>query len=339
MKAAVFLEAGRELSIQEVPEPQRGPSDLILEVKGCGVCGSDLHAAAAPNGLPAGTVMGHEFVGVVAEVGPEAVGNFKPGDRVVSLPCIGCGACSACLTGDIMHCGQIQGTGLGQLPGAFAERVRVGSNESIAVPDAVDDRSAALVEPLSVGLNTVRVAGLQAGQNVLVIGAGPIGLSVALWAHFFGARSVVVSEMSAGRRELAGKLGASHLVDASSQDVATAFAEHTGGAPDVIFECVGIPGMLMQCIGLAPSRGKVVVAGVCIEPDNVLPVLAILKELQFNFVLGYQKSHFEFTLEMLASDRIRALDMVTQIVDLPGLPASFEALKTPGDQCKVVVEP
>ena len=339
MQAAVFLGADQKLSIQDVPEPESTPGDLILQVKGCGICGSDLHAAAAPGGLPSGTVMGHEFVGEVLEVGSEAAGSFKPGDRVVSMPCIGCGTCYSCLSGDIMACAQLQGLGLGQLPGAFAERVRVGSRESIIVPNAVDDRSAALVEPLSVGLNAVRVAKLEAGQSVLVIGAGPIGLSVMLWARFFGARSVVVSEMSVYRRELAGKLGADQVIDASNQDVAAAFADRVGGPPDIIFECVGVPGMLMHCIELAPPRGKIVVAGVCMAPDTVVPVLAILKQLQFNFVLGYQKSDFDLSLEMLASGRIRALDMVTQTVDLAGLPQSFAALATPGDQCKVVVTP
>jgi (R,R)-butanediol dehydrogenase/meso-butanediol dehydrogenase/diacetyl reductase len=338
MRAAVFHETGQPLSIEDVPEPTPGPRDLVLQVKSCGICGTDLHMTGLPSGLAAGTVLGHEFAGEVVHVGPEAEGSWQLGDRVTSLPCIGCGRCAACLSGDPMQCAELETTGLGQVPGAFAERVRVGSSESIRVPDNVDDRTAALSEPLSVGLHAVNVAKLEAGQNVLVIGAGPIGLAVTLWARFFGARSVVVSEKSDGRRKLASDIGATAVLD-GGDDVATGFADHTGGPPDVIFECVGAPGMLMQCVGLAPQRGKLIVAGVCMEPDSILPVMAVIKEIQINFVLGYLKPDFQLTLDMLARGRIRPEAMVTDVVDLPGLPTAFEALRTPSTQCKIVVVP
>jgi 2-desacetyl-2-hydroxyethyl bacteriochlorophyllide A dehydrogenase len=338
MRAAVFHETGQPLTIEHVPEPKPGPRDLVVQVKSCGICGTDLHMTGLPSGLATGTVLGHEFAGEVVHVGPEAAGGWQLGDRVTSLPCIGCGRCVACLSGDPMQCAELETTGLGQVPGAFAERVRVGSSECIRVPDSVDDRTAALSEPLSVGLHAVNMAKLEAGQNVLVVGAGPIGLAVTLWARFFGARSVVVSEKSIGRRKLASAIGATAVLDAGD-DLATSFADHAGGPPDVVFECVGAPGMLMQCVGLAPQRGKLIVAGVCMEPDTLLPVMAVVKEIQINFVLGYLKPDFQMTLDMLASGRIRADAMVTDVVDLPGLPTAFEALRTPSTQCKVIVEP
>jgi 2-desacetyl-2-hydroxyethyl bacteriochlorophyllide A dehydrogenase len=338
MKAAVFREIGKKLSIEEVPEPEPGKGDLIVRVRACGVCGSDLHISELPGAMPAGTIMGHEFAGEVVEVGAEARGEFELGDRVCPLPFISCGSCAACLTGLVSRCPEVQAIGLGQLPGAYAERIRVGARETLHLPDAVSLREGALVEPLSVGLHAVRQAGLEPGADVLVLGAGPIGLSTALWADFCGARTVAVSEKIAGRLELAEKFGASCLIDASKQDVAAAFDEAAGHPPDVIFECVGVPDMLQQCIMLAPAGGRVVVVGVCMQSDTLVPVLAILKELVFHFVLGYTRQEFQFTIDMLGKGRIRGEPMVTDGVGLSELPGVFEALKQPGSQCKVILE-
>lgn len=338
MQAAIFHEVGEALDIAEVPDPQPGPGDLVLRVKACGICGSDLHISCMPGALPDGSIMGHEFSGEVVEVGKQAGGGFAVGDRITALPAIACGRCAPCLSGDVMHCAGMQSLGLGQLPGAYAEFVRVGSQEAVRLPEGVDYRDGALVEPLAVGLHAVKQAQLDPGQRVLIIGAGPVGLAVSLWARFFGARSVVVSELSEGRRALADRLGATAAVD-GKDDVATAFADHAGGPPDVVFECVGVPGMLMKSVELAPSRGKVVVAGVCMEPDTIMPLAAMIKELQLNFVLAYRRQDFELTLELLDQKRIEGASMVTDVIGLADLPEAFEALRTPSTQCKVLVEP
>jgi len=117
MHAAVFRALGRPLEIAEVPDPKPGASDLVLRVRACGICGSDLHAASLPPGLPPGSVMGHEFAGEVVEVGREAAARFRVGERVCALPFIGCGRCHACLSGDGIRCAQIATTGLGVSPG------------------------------------------------------------------------------------------------------------------------------------------------------------------------------------------------------------------------------
>jgi 2-desacetyl-2-hydroxyethyl bacteriochlorophyllide A dehydrogenase len=338
MKAAVFREVGKRLSIEEVPEPEPGDEDLIVQVRACGICGSDLHVSELPGALPAGTIMGHEFAGEVVEVGAQVRGEFEVGDRVCPLPYIACGRCEPCLTGNVGHCKEIRAIGLGDLPGAYAERIRVGARQTFQLPDTVSLREGALVEPLSVGLHAVRQAKLEAGEDVLILGAGPIGLSASLWARFFGARTVAVSEKIAGRLELAEQFGATCLIDASTQDVATAFEEVAGHPPDVIFECVGVPGMLQQCIELAPVEGRVVVAGVCMQTDAFAPVLAILKEIAFHFVLGYTRREFQLTIEMLGKGRIRGESMVTDSIGLSQLPEAFEALRRPASQCKVVLE-
>jgi len=334
MQAAVFRALGKPLEIAEVPDPKPGPSDLVLRVKACGICGSDLHAAS----LPPGSVMGHEFAGEVVEVGREAASHFRVGERACALPFIGCGRCHACLSGDGIRCAQIATTGLGVAPGAYAEFVKVGAGETLRLPEAVGFSEGALVEPLSVGLHAVHEARLEPGANVLVLGAGPIGLATALWARFFGARTVMVSEKAAGRRALAERFGASHVIDPAHEIPGAAFTKAAGAPPDVIFECVGVPGMIQQCLLLAPPRGRIIVVGVCLQPDTIFPMFAIVKEVSLRFVVGYRKQDFQLTLDMLAANRIAAAPMVTDRVDLAQLPEAFEALKQPTTQCKVMLE-
>ncbi len=339
MRAAVFHSSDRTLSIEEVSAPELRGRDLIIAVKCCGICGSDLHAAAMPGALPEGCVMGHEFSGEVVEVGPEAIKDFRVGDRVTALPSISCGQCEACLTGDVMACSQLVVTGLGEEPGAYAEYLRVGSAEALRLPDGVDFRMGALVEPLAVGLHAVRSSRLVAGEDVLIVGAGPIGLATALWARFFGARNILVQEPVADRREMALQMGATAGVDGAAAATAAMADEWSKAGADVIFECVGVPGLLMECIELAAPNSRILVAGVCMQPDTILPLAAILKQLELRFVLGYHLDDFQFTLDMMAAGRIDGNAMVTDVVDLAGLPGAFESLRKPSGQCKVLLEP
>jgi (R,R)-butanediol dehydrogenase/meso-butanediol dehydrogenase/diacetyl reductase len=216
--------------------------------------------------------------------------------------------------------------------------VKVGTAETLRLPAAVDFRAGALVEPLAVGLHAVHEARLEPGANVLVLGAGPIGLATALWARFFGARTVMVSEKAPGRRALAERFGATHVIDPAQEIPGAAFTKAAGGPPDVIFECVGVPGMIQQCVLLAPPRGRIVVVGVCIQPDTIFPMFAIVKEISLRFVVGYRRQDFQLTLDMLAAERIAGAPMITDVVDLAKLPAAFEALKQPTTQCKVMLE-
>ena len=343
MRAAVFQEPGKPLEILEIDDPKPGEDELILRVKSCGICGSDLHVSELPGGLPAGAVMGHEFAGEIVEIGSGSAGagstSWKLGDRVCALPAIGCGRCAACLTGDVMECPTLRATGFGDVGGAYAEYVRVGVRETLPLPEGLDVSDAALVEPLAVGLHAVDMARIPAGEDVLVIGAGPVGLAVALWARHFGAREVVVSDFVAGRRKMAAKMGATKLVDPKAEDVGEAFLRATGHEPRLIFECVGVPGLIQQCVGLAARNAKIVVAGLCMLPDTIVPVAALLKQLQLQFVAYYRRPDFALTLDMLGAGRIDPWPMVTQHIGLDELPDAFEALRRPEDQCKVIVQP
>ncbi|MEN3950714.1 alcohol dehydrogenase catalytic domain-containing protein [Iodidimonas sp. SYSU 1G8] len=338
MKAAVFLEVGKPLAIETIadPTPQRG--EVIIRVKHCGICGTDLHATEQ-HGLPRGTVMGHEFAGEVVAIGPDVPQGWKEGDRLCTLPFIGCGQCLACYKGTPWQCETKQIIGLGALTGGFAEYTRVHLNEAVKLPASVSWKEGALVEPLAVSLHGVRgIRNGLAGKNVLVIGAGPIGLTTVLWCKFFGARHVIVSELDQGRAQMSLRYGATGLVDAAG-DVGEQFRELTGAPPELIIECVGVPGMIAKCVELAPYGAEILVVGFCSKPDTIMPALAMAKELTMRFVVAHDKSDFQFVVDMIAANRIDVEHMVTDVVSFGELPGAFEALRTPTSQCKVLLDP
>ncbi len=335
MKAAMF-KAQNEMAVVDVPKPTAGAGEVVLKVHNCGICGSDLHAVQYGMGMPPNTVMGHEFCGEIFEIGA-GVRGYKLGQRVTSLPYIACGECDACARGDSMHCAKIRGLGLGQLPGAYAEYVTCGAASLLALPDNVSSREGALVEPLSVGLHGVNRAVLKPGAGCVVMGAGPIGLATLLWCKARGA-TAVVSELAEGRAELAKRLGADAIINPSKESPGDKIGELTGRAPDVVFECVGVKSTLDAAIHTVGLHGQVVVLGVCMEPDQIVPLTCIMKEVRIDFIVGYTPAEFQETIDALASGRIDAKPMITDVITVDQVPAMFEALRRPGSRAKVMVE-
>ena len=345
MKAAVLQSIGSPLVLEDIPDPEPGPSDLILRVGACGICGTDLHMSenTDPNVgwrvLHPGCVMGHEFAGEVMEVGREARGHWHAGDRVTALPWIGCGECPACLAGRGFRCAKGLMRASAALPGAYAEYCRVGSGEAFRLPDSVSFQEGALVEPLAVGLNAVRRARLRPGDSVLIVGAGPVGLSVALWCRFYGAQNIVVSDLVAARAERSLALGATAAVDASRDDVAAQAAAAAGGPPGVVFDCVGVPGSLQLAIDYAPTDARIVIVGLCMAGDHLFPTKALVKELDISFAFIYRQEDFATVVHLLGEGRIDAAPMISDRVDLADFSAAFEDLKQPNTQIKVMLEP
>lgn len=341
MRAAVFQEMSKPLVIETLPDPEPGPTDIILTVKNCGICGSDLHMTEPASVMPLalGSVMGHEFAGEVVAVGKDAGTRWKIGDRAAGFPYICCDAQNPCtnFSPSRQTCGKGISIGLGQSHGAYADYVRIGSSGGYRLPDAVSFREGALVEPLAVGLHAVDMAKMDRGATVLVIGAGPVGLAVMLWANVLGARHVIVSERAQNRRTMAATFGATAAID-PNRPLTEQVEKIAGQAPDIIFECVGAPGLIGSTMMEAPRGAKIVIAGVCQQPDTIMPLMGIVKELDLQFVLGYRPADFDYVIAMIASDRIDVASMITDIVDLNGLPEAFEALRHPLHQCKVMLE-
>ena len=345
MRAAVFKAPGEKLTIATVADPKPGADDLILRVKACGICGSDLHmsevcdTAGGMKPLPPGAVMGHEFCGEIVELGANAKGKWKIGQRVTALPFIGCGSCAPCLTGQGHRCASVQYLGMGSVTGGYADYVRVGGMETLALPDGVSWEAGAMVEPLAVGLHAVEAAHLKPGDAVLIVGAGPVGLSVALWCRQFGARHVIVSDLAPERLALATRCGATDGIDARNENVVERFKRLSGTRPDVVFDCVGVPGSQQLAMDYAPTNGRIVVAGVCMQPDRIVPVKAITKELTVSYVYMYGRKDFGLAIEMLDRGRIDASAMLTDQVGFNEFPAAFDALRGDKRQCKVMLRP
>lgn len=339
MKAAVFRGLGHKLAIEEVADPAADAGKVVIKVEACGVCGSDLHATDAGVFLQeAGTILGHEFSGEVVASSDPAI---RVGQRATAVPVNPCGKCRECREGYTMLCTENKITGLAKsVPGAYAQFIQVGARQVVPLPDGVTYEEGAMVEPLAVGLHAVTKSDMPVGARVLVIGAGPIGLSVTAFAQLRGAASVVVSERAPARREAAASFGASAVIDPTkTEDVGAEFARLAGGPPDVIFECVGVPGLIQNAINLSRPRGTIVVVGVCMKEDTVVPISATLKELRLQFVLGYQEEDFAKVLDFLGAGKINARPMVTDRVNLAQLPEAFEGLRQPGNQIKLMIFP
>jgi (R,R)-butanediol dehydrogenase / meso-butanediol dehydrogenase / diacetyl reductase len=325
---AAVVSATHGFDIVHAPDPTPGPDELVLRVEACGICGSDLKAV---DRMPVGLVMGHEFCGSIVAAGWEVADAWPIGAAATALPLIGCGVCLACLSGDVAHCGSVDAIGVGGSSGGYAEFVRVSARETHALPAGLPAGAGALVEPLSVGLNAVERAALRPGDSVLVVGAGPVGLAVIVWARLLGAGEIVVAEPVRDRREAAGRFGATGAVDPDTESI--------GGPYDVVFECVGVPGMINTCVAAAAVHGRVVIVGVCTKPDPFIPVVAVVKELTMLFTVYYQRRHFAHTIAVLGDGRINPDLFITDRVDLDGFPAAFAALKSPSTQRKVLVQP
>jgi (R,R)-butanediol dehydrogenase/meso-butanediol dehydrogenase/diacetyl reductase len=337
MRAAVVTGRHPALEVRDVPDPAPEAGDLVLSVSHCGICGSDLHLGVPQRATP-GLVLGHEFCGEVVAIGPE-VDGWKLGDRVVGFPLTGCRRCPACLSGFVWKCPLRRMTGLEPgRSGAYAEYVAVGADEAFRMPDALDDACGALVEPMAVAHHVLERSVREPGEPILVLGAGPIGAAVALWARHLGASAVLVSDPVPGRRALVETLGAA-TVDPANSDVAQAFADLTGGEPRVVIECVGVPGLIQHAADVAGTSGHVTIAGVCVQPDTLNPLVSVGKELTLSFATWYRRRDFAMTIAQVASGRLDPQPLVTHRVSLDELPAQFEALMHPTTQGKVLIEP
>lgn len=334
MKAAVFKQAGQPLVIEDLPDPTPGPGEIVVQVGRCGICGTDLHMTSGHGyTYPAGTTPGHEFAGEVVAVGA-GVDRLKIGDRVASLPMTGCGHCVACQQGTPFFCSQ----GMRGLPGAFAQYALATERESVKLPNSLSLADGALVEPLAVGLHGVALAQMAPGARVLVLGAGPIGLAAIYWARRLGAGSIAVSSGSRRREAMAMAMGADVFID-PEQPLEQAARDALGAAPDLVFECAGVPGLIAQSVAVVRSRGTVVVLGCCSVPDTFVPAAGLFKEVRLQFANTYSVAQFEHVARTLDAGHVEPRAMITDTVGLQALPDTFEALRERTAQCKVMLDP
>jgi 2-desacetyl-2-hydroxyethyl bacteriochlorophyllide A dehydrogenase len=337
MKAAIFR--GGDIVVGEVPEPRPAAGQVLVKTLACGICGSDLHAAQhaprmvemsrrvpgrVPMDLSRDIVFGHEFCGEVLDYGPDTEPRLKPGARVVAMP--------------IMPMGDTRFT-VGysnDYPGGYAERMVLAAPLVIDVPNGLSAQHAALTEPLAVGIHAVEKAALARDDAPLVVGCGPVGLAAIVGLRLKGVRPIIAADFSPKRRELAARMGADIVIDPARE---TPYARLPPGRRAVIFECVGVPGLLQQIFEAAPRDARIVVAGVCMEPDRIEPFFGIVKELAVQFVLGYTPDEFARCLGLLAEGQVDAEALITGKVGLDGVKNAFAELANPERHTKILVEP
>ena len=324
MKAAVFKERGQPLAIEELADPTPGPGQVVVQVGRCGICGSDLHVTHEPANLaPTGKVLGHEYAGEVIAIGA-GVERVRAGDNVAVMPLSSCGQCANCLNGEPAWCAQRMIDG-----GGYAEFSLTHERQCIKLPSTLSMQDGALVEPMAVGLHAVAQSGLGPGDNVLVYGAGPIGLATIFWLKRMGAGQIAVTARSTQRKELALNMGADLFVEPSDDPPAAA----------IVFECVGASGLLQQSILSVRMRGTVVVAGLCFHADSIVPAAMVVREARIQPAAFYSLREFEHATEPLDQGAVEPAMMVTDTVSLTDMPPVFEALRTRTTQCKVMVKP
>ena len=319
------------------------PGELVRRVGACGICGTDLHALDHPQvfGTGPGVVMGHEFSGEVVEV-TAGVEGWRVGERVAVLPTMACGDCEECRDGYDWRCTRGRGIGLGHqaVSGGYAEFVRVHPNTCFRLPAGLSLRDAALTEPLAVGLHSVRRGRVAAGEPLLIMGAGPVGLFTLVWARLAEASPIVVSDPAPGRRAQALALGADAAVDPGEESPSHRLRDLAGGRwPSVVFDCVGTPPTLEEACRLAGRNGRVAVVGVCLQPYTLQPMTAHGKELDLHYVFGYRRSEYAEALDALAEGAIDPAALISDVIGLDAVPAAFARLRQPGPEIKVLVDP
>jgi threonine dehydrogenase-like Zn-dependent dehydrogenase len=357
MRAAVMRD--RKLVVADVPVPEPGRGEVLVRTLACGICGSDLHALkyadtfvetsrragnAFVMDLERDVVMGHEFCAEIIEHGPGTARTLAAGTRVCSRPVL------------IRETGPQTVGYSNEHPGGYGEYMRLTEAVLLPVPDGLATEHAALTEPMAVGLHAVRKARLEPDDAPLVIGCGPVGLAVIAALRLADVRPIVAADFSPRRRELALALGADVVVDPAattpweSWRQAAAVWSDPSRAPElppwlpgpplrpaVVFECVGVRGVLDQIMAVAPRGTRIVVVGVCMEPDTIHPLLGIGKELNLQFVLGYTQDEFAATLRHIADGAIPTTPLITGRVGIEGVPAAFEALASPERHAKILV--
>jgi threonine dehydrogenase-like Zn-dependent dehydrogenase len=378
MKAVVCQ--NRKLSITNIETPKPMTGQVLLKVLRCGICGSDLHlqhhcGAMAKLAQRAGyghfpkdddaVVFGHEFCGEVVEHGRGNSKKIKVGSTVCAVPMI-------------RRDSLIDLVGLSaHAPGAYAEYVVVQENLMEAVPNGLNPDSAALTEPMAVALHAVRRSEIKKSDVAVVIGCGPVGLAVICMLKAQGVKTVVASDFSNGRRQLAKQCGADLVINPAEDSPFANWKEfgHLGGLDallelgvstreqlgklpipwwhawrlaeklglnpkrPVIYECVGVPGILQNIMDGAPLMSRIVVVGVCMEMDQLEPGIGINKELELRFVLGYSPLEYRDALHLIAEGKVNAECLITGFVGLDGVENAFKALGNPEEHAKILIDP
>jgi threonine dehydrogenase-like Zn-dependent dehydrogenase len=358
MRAAVMR--NQQIVVAEAPEPEPGRGEVIVKSLACGICGTDLHArkhaetmvevsrrtgGAFDMDLSRDLIFGHEFCAELVDYGPGTEKRIKLGRRICSMPLI-------------LRPEGAQTVGLStEHPGGYGQYMRLTESLLLEVPNGLATEHAALTEPMAVGLHAVEKARIANDEVPLVLGCGPVGLAVIATLKLKGIHPIIAADFSARRRQFAQTMGADVVVDPkqnspyeSWKEVAT-YADPSQAPkfeppippspyrPAVIFECIGVPGIVSSIMVAAPSLARIVVVGVCLESDSYEPFFGLTKELNIQFSIAYNGAEFAATMRNIAEGRLNVQPLITGRVGLGGVEKAFEALALPDTHAKILIDP
>ncbi len=336
MRAAVY-KGSQQFAIEEMPDPVPGAGQVVIDVGCCAICGTDVHHFMYDI-APAGTVMGHEYSGVVSAVG-DGVSRWRVGDRVV-----GGGGESppgrAPVRGERTNYRLDSAAAPTSRVRAYAEKVLLEEWEPVAIPEGVSDEEAAMCEPCAVAVRAVRLSQLKLGDSAVVLGAGPIGLLTMQVARAAGASRVIVSEPAPARADAARKLGADAVINPLEEDAESCVVELTDGVgPDVAFECAAAKGTLDQALNMVRRGGQVVLVAIVWERTPVLPPDWMAREVKLQTSFGTQPQDWRIALDLIRSGKVTMEPLVSEASYLPldDIQGAFEALCNPSNQVQMVV--
>ncbi len=327
-----------QLEVRDVPRPEPEPDEALVRVAYVGICGTDLHIwhGMHPRAKPP-LIMGHEFSGVVETVGAEVEG-WAPGDPVVAYPVIECGRCDLCAAGEGRLCGSLGLIGIDR-DGAMAPWVRVPARKLHRPAASTDLKLAAFIEPAAVGVHaTARSRAAEAGVAA-IIGAGPIGLSVALAARVRGAARILVADVSPYRCEVARRLGFEAVNAAESSFLDAVLAATGGKGADVVFECTGIPAAAAELTRLVRIAGQIVIVGIFSELCPVDWRDVAFKEIEIVGVRHYYPREFDEAIRWIDEGRFDPAALLTDVYPLARGEEAFQRLQAGQDAIKVLLQP
>ena len=325
MRAVVFY--GKEdVRIEEVPEPTPGPGQVKVRTAHVGICGTDLHVYYEPDhsgsdfsqphpltGAMPPQILGHEFSGTVVEVGP-GVTDLAVGDRVACYPVYWCGECAPCRDGRHACCPKAGFHGLNSHGGGLATFTILRAEQCMTLPDSVDLRMGALVEPLAASWRAIKRSGATPGDRVLVIGAGPMGLGAVIALKARGVDSILVSEPSQERRTAAEKVGASQVIDPAVTALSEAVDMFTGGAGlDVVVDAAGVAAPLLAAMDLMAAGGTAVIIGVHVTPIEIDPLAMLLRETALTTIKAYDKTDYAEVIAAMAAGLVDPSGWVSDV--------------------------
>lgn len=335
MPAAVYVGDGR-IAVEQVPRPEPGPGEVLVEISECGICGSDLHMVLERY-AKSGAILGHEWSGIVAAAPSDS--GWSPGDRVVGNPAPGCGVCRPCRRGRPSVCLNRATADFAGYRGAFCQYKTVAADHLIRIPNSLPTRVAALAEPTAITLHALRLSDVGPDDRVLVTGAGPVGLLLVAVLRAQGISDITVSEPSAVRRKQALDVGATRVVTPDMLE-SPPMTLPVAKPYEVVFECSGQASAAEAGFGQLDYAGTLVVVGTGFEPPRLNQNRIIIFELEIIGAYNYNDEGFQPAVDLLATATL-PFDALIEPDNIPlsEVMVSMERLARGEIPSKVMVQP